>query len=127
MISRKVYEQWWADRSYTGVSVYAAPGVSVSDLADRLRTALSGSALKVQANRDLRNQALDIFDRTFAITNALRLLAVVVAFIGVLSALMALQIERTRELSTMQAIGLTQGHLWPLTLLQTGSMAPTAG
>jgi putative ABC transport system permease protein len=127
MISRKVYEQWWADRSYTGVSVYAEPGTSVTDLADRLRTALSGTALKVQANRDLRNQALDIFDRTFAITNALRLLAVVVAFIGVLSALMALQIERTRELSTMQAIGLTQGQLWRLTLLETGYMGMTAG
>ena len=127
MMGRKVYEQWWADRSYTGVSVYAAPGVDVNDLADAIRTELSGTALQVQVNRALRDQAIAIFDRTFAITNALRLLAVIVAFIGVLSALMALQIERTRELSTMQAIGLTQGQLWRLTFLETGYMGATAG
>jgi putative ABC transport system permease protein len=127
MISRKLYEQWWVDRSLTGVSVYAAPGVSVTTLADTLRARLAGTALQVQANRALRDQALTIFDRTFAITNALRLLAVVVAFIGVLSSLMALQIERTRELATMQAIGLTHSQLWRLTLLETGYMGLTAG
>jgi putative ABC transport system permease protein len=127
MMGRQVYERWWTDRSYTGVSVYAAPGVDVNDLADAIRTELSGTALQVQVNRALRDQAITIFDRTFAITNALRLLAVIVAFIGVLSALMALQIERTRELSTMQAIGLTQRQLWRLTFLETGYMGATAG
>ncbi|HLF01528.1 MAG TPA: FtsX-like permease family protein [Anaerolineales bacterium] len=127
MISRQLYEQWWNDRGYTGVSVYAAEGVEVNELADRLRAELKGTALQVQANRALRDEALQIFDRTFAITNALRLLAVIVAFIGVLSALMALQIERTRELSTMQAVGLTQAQLWRLTFLETGFMGATAG
>lgn len=37
-----------------------------------------------------------IFDRMSACTDALWILAVVVAFIGVLGALMALHIERTR-------------------------------
>ncbi|HLF03498.1 MAG TPA: ABC transporter permease, partial [Anaerolineales bacterium] len=127
MISRSLYERYWNDRSYTGVSVYAAEGVDVNELADRLRAELSGTALQVQANRALRAEAIAIFDRTFAITNALRLLAVLVAFIGVLSALMALQIERTRELSTMQAVGLTQSQLWRLTFLETGFMGATAG
>jgi putative ABC transport system permease protein len=81
----------------------------------------------VQVNRALRDQALVVFDRTFAITNALRILAVIVAFIGVLSALMALQIERARELATLQALGLTAGQLWRLTLTETGLMGATAG
>ncbi len=127
LISRTLYERWWDDRAITSIAVYAEPGADINDLADRLRTELSGTALQVQVNRALRDEALIIFDRTFAITNALRLLAVVVAFIGVLSALMALQIERTRELSTMQAVGLTQGQLWRLTLLETGFMGATAG
>ncbi|HLB46519.1 MAG TPA: FtsX-like permease family protein [Anaerolineales bacterium] len=127
IISRNLYEQWWDDREISGVAVYAAPDADVNALADALRTELRGTALQVQVNRALREQALVIFDRTFAITNALRLLAVIVAFIGVLSALMALQIERTRELSTMQAVGLTQPQLWRLTFLETGFMGATAG
>ena len=79
------------------------------------------------SNRSLRAQALGVFDRTFAVTQALRLLAVVVAFIGVWSALMALQVERTRELATLQALGLTGRQLWGLTFLEPGFMGLTAG
>jgi putative ABC transport system permease protein len=109
------------------VAAYLAPGQDANVVADALRTELSGAALQVQVNSVLRQQALVVFDRTFAITNALRILAVVVAFIGVLSALMALQLERARELATLQALGLTAGQLWRLTFLETGLMGATAG
>jgi len=75
----------------------------------------------------LRREALRIFDRTFAVTEALRLLAILVAFVGVWSALMALQTERTRELATLVALGLTPARLWALTLLETGFMGLAAG
>jgi len=127
LMPREVYAQYWADPALTGVAVYVSEGADPNAVADRLRAALSGSALQVQVNRALRDQALVVFDRTFAITNALRILAVVVAFIGVLSALMALQIERARELATLQALGLTNGQLWRLTLTETGLMGATAG
>jgi putative ABC transport system permease protein len=52
---------------------------------------------------------------------------VVVAFIGVWSALMALQVERTRELATLQTLGLTGRRLWALALLETGLMGAAAG
>jgi len=127
MMSQNVYQQWWDDRGITSVAVYVKNGYAPEAVADSMRTLLRGTALQVQVNRALREQALTIFDRTFAITNALRILAVVVAFIGVLSALMALQIERTRELATMQAVGLTENQLWRLTFLETGLMGATAG
>lgn len=68
-----------------------------------------------------------VFDRTFLITGVLRTLAVIVAFVGVLSALLALQLERTRELGVMRACGLTPGQLWWLVTQQTGLMGLTAG
>jgi putative ABC transport system permease protein len=92
-----------------------------------LRTDFAGRDLVISANRELRQNALVIFDRTFAITGALNLLATVVAFIGVLSALMALQIERTRELGMLRANGMTLRQLWRMTLLETGLMGGTAG
>ena len=127
LMSQSTYREYWDDRSISGLAVHARPGQDVNALADALRAELSGAAVQVQVNRALREQALVIFDRTFAITNALRLLAVIVAFIGVFSALMALQIERSRELATLQALGLTASQLWRLTLLETGLMGATAG
>ena len=81
----------------------------------------------IQSNSSLRAGSLEVFDRTFAITAALRLLAVVVAFIGVLSALMSLQLEKARELGVLRATGMTIRQLWSLTLIQTGLMGGTAG
>ncbi len=127
LMSENVYHQYWDDRSITSLAVYVSPGESIDFVADKLRRSLAGTGLTVLANRALREQALRIFDRTFAITAALRLLAVLVAFIGVLSALMALQLERSRELATLQALGLTPAGLWRLTLVETGLMGAAAG
>ncbi|MDA8017079.1 MAG: FtsX-like permease family protein [Thermoanaerobaculia bacterium] len=82
---------------------------------------------RVVANAELKRLSLEIFDRTFAITGVLRLLAIGVAFLGVLSALMALQLERARELGVLRATGLTPGQVWGLVTLQTGVMGSIAG
>jgi putative ABC transport system permease protein len=57
----------------------------------------------------------------------LRLLAMVVAFVGVLSALMAQALERTREIGVLRALGLTPLQVWGLTAAQTGFMGLVAG
>jgi len=127
LMSRNVYERYFDDRGISSLGVYVAEGHSPEEVADALRRALAGSALLVTPHRALRAQALRIFDRTFAVTDALRLLAVAVAFIGVWSALLALQVERTRELATLQALGLTPAQLLKLTTLETGLMGLLAG
>jgi putative ABC transport system permease protein len=127
LIAREVYERFWDDRRISSLAVYVSAGASADDVARRLRTALAGTALHVTPTGSLRREALRIFDRTFAVTEGLRLLAVAVAFVGVWSALMALQTERTRELATLLALGLTPARLWGLTLLETGLMGLTAG
>jgi putative ABC transport system permease protein len=95
----------------------------------RLRAALgaSGEGLTIQSNRTLKQRSMEIFDRTFRITGVLRLLSGLVAFVGVLSALMALQLERARELGVLRANGLTPGQVWHLVTSQTGLMGLAAG
>ncbi len=75
----------------------------------------------------LREEVLVVFDRTFAITAALQLLATLVAFIGILSALLSLQLERQRELGILRSIGLTPSQLRRLILTETGLMGTVAG
>lgn len=127
LMSLDVYRHYWNDPNISGFSVSVAPGYEVNSVEDNVRAALAGADVVVQSNRALRESALVIFDRTFAITATLRLIAVVVAFIGILSALMALQLERTRELGTLRATGMTLRQLWRLTLLESGMMGATAG
>ncbi|HVQ30405.1 MAG TPA: ABC transporter permease, partial [Vicinamibacteria bacterium] len=93
LMSRNVYERHFADRGRNSVAAYVTEGQDPAAVADALRRALAGTALQVTENRTLRREALKVFDRTFAVTEALRVLAVIVAFIGVWSALVSLQVE----------------------------------
>ncbi|MEO1402077.1 MAG: FtsX-like permease family protein [Cyanobacteria bacterium J06635_1] len=128
LLDNDLYLDLWQDPSIASLGLFVKPGISVDDVVTRLRQTFKGRQdLVAQSNRNLRQGSLDIFDRTFAITGALRLLAVVVAFIGVLSALMSLQLERTRELGILRANGMTPFQMWKLTLLETGIMGSLAG
>ncbi len=127
LMRRELYARYFNDKSTSSIAVYLNDGANAAAAAADYRRRFAGRELLISANRELRDNALTVFDRTFAITGALNLLATVVAFIGVLSALMALQIERTRELGMLRANGMTLTQLWKLTLLETGLMGGTAG
>ena len=51
----------------------------------------------------------------------------IVAFAGVLSALMALQLERSREIGALRAIGFTSWQTWRMITAQTGLMGLISG
>ncbi len=129
MLMRPAYERLYDDRGTSGLALVAAPGTDADVLAEATRraSASSGQAVIVRSNRGLREYSLDIFDRTFAITAVLRLLALIVAFVGVVSALMALQLERAREYATLRAIGLSRGALVGLVSIETGLVGLVAG
>ncbi|MBI3731983.1 MAG: ABC transporter permease [Chloroflexi bacterium] len=127
LMSLNVYRRYWNDPEISSVAAFVSAGANREMVEDAVRAALAGSVVVVRGNKALRDAALVVFDRTFAITAALRWVAVIVAFIGVVSATMALQLERTRELGVLSAAGMTLAQLWRLTLLETGLMGATAG
>ncbi len=127
-IAAALYTETWNDPAISSVGLFVTPDADIDQMVSDMQAAFAPvQQLDVRSNQALRNTSIEIFDRTFAITDALRLLATVVAFIGVLSALMSLQLERGRELGTLRATGMTRGQLWQLTLLETGLMGGIAG
>ncbi|HEY9631167.1 MAG TPA: FtsX-like permease family protein [Coleofasciculaceae cyanobacterium] len=128
ILDNDIYESLWHDDRIASLGLFVSPDASVEEIVDAIREQFKGrQSLSVQSNRSLRQGSLEIFDRTFAITDALRLLAVVVAFIGVLSTLMSLQLERTREIGILRSTGMTPRQLAAMTLLETGLMGTMAG
>jgi putative ABC transport system permease protein len=129
VMHRRLYDRLWRDVSSTSLGLYLKPGAELARVraeVDR-RLAEIGQPLTVRSNREIRDASLETFERTFAITQVLRLLAVGVAFIGIVSALMALQAERGRELAVLRATGLTPRQTGTLVLMQTAFMGLTAG
>ncbi len=128
LMSSRVYGRYWHDDAVTAIALRLAPGANVVQVAHELQVALTPmQQVFVRPNQALRDEALVIFDRTFAITSALQLLATAVAFIGVLSALLSLLLEKQRELGLLRALGLTVRETWGLVMLETGLMGAVAG
>lgn len=127
LMSDAVYREHFADPWVSSFALFLAPGSSSESVVASAQRLVSDQGLYVQSTGELRRQVFTIFDRAFNITAALRSLAAVVAFIGVLSALMALQLDQKRTLGTMRALGLTGSQLWRLALLETGLMGLAAG
>jgi putative ABC transport system permease protein len=127
-MSRTAYDAHWNDAAISSLAVFAAPGVDGDSLLVRLRAVdTGGQEVFFRSDRALRNVTLEVFERTFAVTGVVRLLALAVAFVGVLSALMALQLERAREIGVLRATGLTAGQVWAVVSAQTGLMGLAAG
>jgi len=127
----QTYRTYWpSDRDISNIALFLSPAAApqADMLAQKITDEFAAKYfLSVSSNRGIKENALEVFDRTFTITAALRLLATVVAFIGVLSAIMSLQLERTRELGTLRANGMSVLQLWGQTLLETALMGLTAG
>jgi putative ABC transport system permease protein len=128
LMADPVYRTYWDDEGVTAIALFVEPGVDVDETVNTIRSEFAGTEeLLVRSNRGTRENALAVFDRTFAITVALQLLATVVAFIGILSTLMSLQLERMREIGVLRSTGMTRRQLWRLSLLETGLVGATAG
>jgi putative ABC transport system permease protein len=127
-MSLDVYQQLWADDRLNGVVLLLKPGIDADKVTVDLRKKLSGFArVQVQPSAALRSDALVVFDRTFAITSAMQMLTTLVAFIGVLSSLLALQLEKAREMGVLRALGMTVSEMRRLTFWETGLLGASAG
>ena len=127
MMSIEVYRRLWRDDAITALGLYLAPGVVAAKEIPRLQAAADGrQALLIRSNADIRAMSLEIFDRTFIVTRVLYWLAAGIAAIGLVSALLAWELDRKRELSVLRALGLSPRGAATLVLTQTVFMGGAA-
>jgi putative ABC transport system permease protein len=129
VMTRDLYSELWEDHALSSMGIMVQDGADRSSVFERVRdlTEALDVPVHVSLNEQIREQSLEVFDRTFAITHILRLLAIGVAFVGVLSALMALELERRRDYAIMRATGMTRRELTLLVLTQTSILGLSAG
>src|SRR5271166_2712171 len=120
VVDRSTMLRYLPDPAPSGIAVYLAPGANVDDVRKEIEQAAAGRNILIFTNRNLRAEAIRVFDRTFAITYALELVAVVVAIVGIAGALLTVVIDRRRELGLLRFLGASVGQIRKLIFLEAG-------
>ena len=108
------------DPAPTNLAVYLTADSDPDTARRAIEAATANRRLFMATNQRLRREALKVFDRTFAITYALEAVAVLVAILGMAGALLALVIDRRRELSVLRFLGASAQQIRRLILCESG-------
>lgn len=129
VLPRRVYDKYWDDPAITSLGVMLNREANEAAVMQQLQSLAAeiDDGVLIRSNSMIRDYSLEIFDRTFAITHVLRLLVVIVAFVGVFSALMALFLEKGRDYAILRATGVTPAQLRTQVLWQSGLIGLLAG
>jgi putative ABC transport system permease protein len=128
LMSRQTYDRHFDDSGVDSIGLYLDDGVDAADVIAQMEAISRGrQELLINSNVKIRELSLQIFDRTFVITDVLYWLAVGVAFIGILGAMLALQLERARDFAVLRALGMTPLQLGGMITLQTSVIGLLSG
>jgi len=128
LMSRAVYDRHFDDDGVDSIGLYLSGDTDPGAVIARIAAISEGrQEIRFNSNARIRELSLEIFDRTFIITDVLYWLAVGVAFIGILGAMLALQLERGRELAVLRALGMTPSQLGGLITTQTAVIGLFSG
>jgi len=120
LMDRGTLFEYLPNNAPSNIAVYLKPGVSVEQGQRAVEVVIAGRRIAVTRNRTLRDQAIQVFDRTFAITYVLEALAVFVAVTGVGGALLALVIDRRREFGLLRFLGAADRQIRSIILFEAG-------
>lgn len=128
-LHRNTFNQFWRSRSISSAGILFHETLNPRSATEQLREKLLllDEPIRLQANAEIHASSLAIFDRTFEVTRVLRWLTVGVAFVGIFSALLALNLERAREFAVLRATGTSRAQLLGLISIQTLWMGLLAG
>jgi putative ABC transport system permease protein len=127
VVDRRDFLHFFPDRGPDDMALFLPPEVDAAAARQRMLEAVQGRFLiEALLNRQLKGAVLDAFERTFAITTAMYLVAAVVAVVAVAAVLFTLVGERRRELATVRAVGGSRTQLMLMVVAEAGLLGVAA-
>jgi putative ABC transport system permease protein len=110
----------------TNLAIYIRKDADATAVRRAVEAGLAKYRVVVAPNRALRQNAVVVFDRTFAITYALEGVAIVVAMLGAANALLAMVLDRRREFALLRYLGAAPAQVRRMILLEAGFLGVAA-
>jgi putative ABC transport system permease protein len=111
-MNRELYIELTGDRLANDAALWLRRDAPLTEVQQALRGRLPAAAgFEIATTRDLREISLRAFDRTFAITYALEIAAVLIGLFGVSVSFSAQALARRREFGVLRHVGMTRREI----------------
>lgn len=125
-MDREIYEAIWNDTRVQSVALFLKKGASAEEVRRSIAAGFPGLGRTIASNAQMRSDILVIFDKTFALTATLKGVSLLVALLGIATALMAILMERSRDMAVLSYLGLTPPQLGRMNVYQALAMGMVA-
>jgi putative ABC transport system permease protein len=126
IFDRSTLLKYLPNQPVTNLAVYVRAGADATEVRHALEARLAKYGAVVTPNHALRQNAVTVFDRTFAITYALEGVAIVVAMLGAANSLLAMVLDRRREFGLLRYLGAAPAQIRRMVVLEAGFLGVAA-
>ncbi|HEV8330772.1 MAG TPA: FtsX-like permease family protein [Steroidobacteraceae bacterium] len=119
------YVRLSGDTGVNTVSLWLQPGVDSKSLENAIRDLLPATQYDLRTPPELRRLSLQAFDRTFAITYLLELVAVLIGLFGIAAGISAQVLARRGEFGVLRHLGFTRAQIATMLAIEGAVLGAT--
>jgi putative ABC transport system permease protein len=121
-MDRALYQRLTGDDRLSDLALWLAPGARPEAVMASLRALLPDAAmLDFATTGELRTVSLRIFDRSFAVTYYLQVVAIAIGLVGIAASLSAQVLARRKEFGLLTHLGFTRRQLLTLVTIEAAA------
>ena len=105
------YQRLTADLTVTDAALFFNPDISTVSIIKQVRSLPFGNTVEFADPGEIRAISLKIFDRSFAVTYLLEIVAMMIGLFGVAATFSAQTLARTKEFGMLRHVGVTRTQI----------------
>lgn len=120
------YRELSGDFSINTAAIWLQSQTPMAEAYRVLRQLPFSEALDITQSQNIRANSLEIFDRSFAVTYVLEIVAVIIGLLGVATSFSAQTLARAKEFGMLRHVGVTRRQIFAM-LVTEGSLLTVLG
>ena len=120
ILDRTTFLKYFNENQINSFVIYLSDKSRLNEVRKEVLNILNEHRLIIRSNTELKQQVLEVFDKTFAITYSLEIIAILVAVLGLFNTLVSLILERKREIGILRFIGAFTHQVKRMVLIEAG-------
>ncbi|MBI4649865.1 ABC transporter permease [Candidatus Desantisbacteria bacterium] len=128
LVDIDTYQRHWGDMLAETFSVRVKPGESINTVQEAIMKKFGANRkLFVLSGREFKEESRKLIDQTFIMHYAVNIISMIIACFGIIVALLASVLERTREIGILRSIGMLRSQVSRVVMLESVILGISGG